>query len=337
MKKKVLYIIGLVCALIFSSCQRIESEAYKRMIEQENNILRVWEENSEDVLAEDLQNMNDVFLNKYKIEDFEVENMANPGGIAILGDIMLITDSSNDCIIKCSTDGTTLRRVGTTGSGPLEFLSPGAIIATNRNFYVLDAGNKRIQILDYELNFKDSIPLENNDPIYKPQSIAVNENEIYVSGLSFMDSVIDMYSIDGTHSKIGANFVGSIQESKGKVFAINSMSLFYDKENDSIGAVTTGPEYLLTIENGELKKECNLPCGFNIVDFAINDKNIIAVSRSAASVFLFDLDGNYVGTVANVSELRYEEAPQIECGENGELFLCMPTAGKVIKIYEQSE
>lgn len=327
----------LFCILVLTGCQNRSSESYKRMIESADEVLQVYEEDSEEVMADDLQTLNDVFLNKYTVEEVSIENIKSPAGIAILDDEILLTDSDNNRLIEITDEGKIVKSVGSSGSDHLDLLSPTAITASNVNIYVLDKGNNRIQILDSELKFKDYIPLENNDPIYKPLALAVNENEIYVSGISFMDSVIDRYSLDGTHSKIGSNFVGSVQTFEDRIYAINSMSLFYDKGNDSIGAVTTGPEYLLSVEGDELRKECELPCGFNIVDFVIDNKYIYAVSGSAASVFVFDLHGNYVGTIATISELRYEEAPQIECGETGGLFLCMPIAGKVIRIYENAE
>lgn len=334
MSRRLNCVVALLCILVLTGCQNKSSESYKRMIESADEVLQVYEEDSEEVLADDLQTLNDVFLSRYTVAELSFKDIKSPGGIAILDDEILLTDSENNCLIKFSGDGKIVKSIGLSGGGSSEFLSPTAIAASNGNIYVLDTSNKRVQIIDTELNYKDYISLDNNDPIYKPQTIAVNKSGIYVGGLSFANSVIDMYSFDGIHSQYGANFVGPVQSSEDKVYAINSMSLFYDKENDSIGAVSTGPEYLLDVENGELKKVCDLPCGFNIVDFVITNKNIIAVSGSAASVFMLDLDGNYVGTIATISELRYEEAPQIECGENGELYLCMPMAGKVIKIYE---
>lgn len=46
-----------------------------------------------------------------------------------------------------------------------------------------------------------------NDPDYVPQKMAVNEEGIYVTGMSLKEAVIDKYS-NGDEEEIGANFIG---------------------------------------------------------------------------------------------------------------------------------
>lgn len=304
------------------------------MIQSKDEVLQIYEEDSTELIADDLQNLCDTLLSGYKTEELMIDGIGKPSGIAWLNGELIVTDSEHDRVAICSEDGSILKSVGKTGTGPAEFRSPAAVTAFDGCLYVLDTGNKRIQILDAEMNYMDAIPLKSNDPMYKPQTIAVNEKGIYIGGISFAESAINMYSFNGTHSIIGANFVGPVLESRGTVYAINSMSLFYDKENDSIGAVSTGPEFLFTVDGGEFTKECTLPCGFNIIDFIINDQSMLAASGSAESVFSFDLEGNYIGTVTSIPGLKNEAAPQLTYGENGTVFICLPVSGRIIRIYE---
>lgn len=66
------------------------------------------------------------------------------------------------------------------------------------------------------------------------------------------------------------------------------MVRFYDKKNGSFGAVTTAPEWLLSVSGNKLKKVSELPYGFGITDFLIEDKKIICISGSGASVYSLD-------------------------------------------------
>lgn len=86
--------------------------------------------------------------------------------------------------------------------------------------------------------------------------MAVNEEGIYVTGMSLKEAVIDKYS-NGDEEEIGANFIGSIASYQSEIYGINSMVRFYDKKNDSFGAVTTAPEWLLSVSGNKLKRYLN--------------------------------------------------------------------------------
>ena len=173
-----------------------------------------------------------------------------------------------------------------------------------------------------------------NDPDYVPQKMAVNEEGIYVTGMSLKEAVIDKYS-NGDEEEIGANFIGSIASYQSEIYGINSMVRFYDKKNDSFGAVTTAPEWLLSVSGNKLKKVSELPYGFGITDFLIEDKKIICISGSGASVYSLGWNGEYKKTLAIISGLENEENPQIDENNQGEYFIVMPKAKKIYRIYKK--
>ncbi len=113
------------------------------------------------------------------------------------------------------------------------------------------------------------------------------------------------------------------------------MVRFYDKKNDSFGAVTTAPEWLLSVSGNKLKKVSELPYGFGITDFLIEDKKIICISGSGASVYSLGWNGEYKETLAIISGLENEENPQIDENNQGEYFIVMPKAKKIYRIYKK--
>ena len=63
----------------------------------------------------------------------------------------------------------------------------------------------------------------------------------------------DKYT-DGKLKEIGSNFIGSIYSCNNQIYLINSMVRYYDEANDSFGALTSCPEWLMTIKDNKLKK-----------------------------------------------------------------------------------
>lgn len=328
-------IIGsLFCCL--SGCQHKTSENYNIMLNSKSDVLPIYAENAKEISNKtfDLASLEDIDAG-YSVE--ELENVDEPNGIICLEDSIMISDKASDAIIQMDYSGNLIKKIGKTGNGEGEFLSPGAIKEYNHEIYVLDQGNNRVQIFDEQLNYVDKVDLINkkiNDPDYVPQKMAVNEEGIYVTGMSLKEVVIDKYS-NGDEEEIGANFIGSIASYQSEIYGINSMVRFYDKKNDSFGAVTTAPEWLLSVSGNKLKKVSELPYGFGITDFLIEDKKIICISGSGASVYSLGWNGEYKETLAIISGLENEENPQIDENNQGEYFIVMPKAKKIYRIYKK--
>jgi hypothetical protein len=89
---------------------------------------------------------------------------------------MYVSDGyGNSRVVKISRDGVWLKAVGTYGSGQDQFNTPHGI-ATDAvgNVYVADRGNNRIQVYDYDLNYKKSFT-----GIGAPWSVQVTPKYIY--------------------------------------------------------------------------------------------------------------------------------------------------------------
>ena len=119
-------------------------------------------------------------------------------------DNMYISDGyGNSRVVKISKDGVWQKAVGTHGNGENQFSTPHGIATDAQgNVYVADRGNFRIQVYDYDLNFKKSI-----GGVGAPWSVQVTPKYIY-SG----DGTGKIYRLDRSTGKL----LGWVQTSMGE-------------------------------------------------------------------------------------------------------------------------
>ena len=325
-------VLGIVACLI--GCQK--SDNYELMKESKQQVLPIYEKKDAEVQGEKcaLETLQDVYKSDYILEEWKIEKIGEPGGIFCNDEAVLISDKKTDCIFEVDYAGNILKEVGGTGEG--EFISPSAITMCNEKIYVLDQGNNRIQVLDKELDYIEEIKLKNTqstDPNYIPEVLSVNQESIYVTGVSLENPVVDKYT-DGKLKEIGSNFIGSIYSCNNQIYLINSMVRYYDEANDSFGALTSCPEWLMTIKDNKLKKLCELPNGLNISSFLLTDRGIICVSCAGAAVYRLSENGKYEETITYIDGLEDEEIPQISINEKEEYFIVMPNARKIFKCFK---
>lgn len=340
MKKRI--ICGFILAVIAVGtvgCRKDEND--KLLEESENAVLQIYEAEDEEISGKNsaLVNLKDVYKSRYTFEVWEADGVEAPQGILCSEEDILISDGENDCLILCDYEGNVIKSIGMTGNGKTEFINPGAIAAYNDEIYVIDRGNQRIQIFDKDLNYIDEIKLKDtrsSDPDYVPAMLAVNEEGVYVSGYSLNDPVVDKYT-GGERTEIGENFLGTVSVHDGQVYFINSMVRFYDKKEKTFGAVTSGPEYLMSIKGNELVRQQELPNGFGISDFIMDDDGIVCISNTGCSVYRLGPDGQYEETIANIEELNNEEYPKISKGQQKEYYIAMPKAKKILRCYIDTE
>jgi DNA-binding beta-propeller fold protein YncE len=111
----------------------------------------------------------------------------------------------NSRVVKIAKDGTWLKAVGTHGSGDGQFMTPHGIAVDQANNLVIvaDRNNNRIQVYDYDLNFKKYIK-----GIGAPWSVQVTPKYIY-SGDGGSGKI---YRID----KQSGNILGVVQTGLGQ-------------------------------------------------------------------------------------------------------------------------
>jgi len=101
---------------------------------------------------------------------------------------------NNSRVVKIAKDGTWIKTVGSFGNGKDQFNTVHGIAAdAEGNVYVADRGNQRIQVYDYDLNFKRTIT-----GIAAPWSVQVTPKYIY-SG----DGTGKLYQLDHSGKLLG--------------------------------------------------------------------------------------------------------------------------------------
>jgi NHL repeat-containing protein len=110
-------------------------------------------------------------------------------------DNMYVSDGyGNSRVVKIAKDGTWVKAVGTHGNGQDQFNTPHGIAVDGQgNVYVADRGNGRIQVYDYDLNYKKTIT-----GVATPWSVQVTSKYIY-SG----DGTGKIYQLDHNGKLLG--------------------------------------------------------------------------------------------------------------------------------------
>ena len=127
----------------------------------------------------------------YKFGDNEGEGkMYYPRGVAICGNRILIIQGSH-CILNYQLNGKFISRIGRVGNGELEFNAPLGLTIdeSNRDIYICDYNNNRIQILSSEFSFKSQF---GKDALKYPRDVKLSKEYIYV--LAASDPCLHLFS-----------------------------------------------------------------------------------------------------------------------------------------------
>ena len=127
----------------------------------------------------------------YKFGDNKGEGkMYYPRGVAICGDRILITQDRH-CILNYQLNGKFIPRIGRVGNGELEFNAPLGLTIdeSNRDIYLCDYNNNRIQILSSEFSFKSQF---GKDTLKHPRDVKLSKEYIYV--LAASDPCLHLFS-----------------------------------------------------------------------------------------------------------------------------------------------
>ena len=146
-----------------------------------------------------------IFSENYQAEIFckDKSILAEPSGIAYFDNRIIVSDYKYNDLVVFDMDGNYLSTIGELGAAPLQFNTPGAMTVSGDTLYVLDMGNRRIQCLNSDLEYIDSIYLwEENQYFEFPYTdIAISEDEtIYVSSGSLNPSKAGVYTVDNTYT-----------------------------------------------------------------------------------------------------------------------------------------
>ena len=105
-----------------------------------------------------------------------------PRGIAIYGDRVVVTQSTN-CVLNYQLNGMFISRIGSQGSGKLNFDWPLGLTIdeSNGDIYICDSGNNRVQILNGVFSFKAQF---GKGRLNHPRDVKLSKEYIYVLDVS---------------------------------------------------------------------------------------------------------------------------------------------------------
>lgn len=129
------------------------------------------------------------------------ERLSNPSAIALASNgNIFISDIGYSKVNVYNGSGTFLYSFGGYGSGDGKFNTPTDIaLDSNNNVYVADRNNNRIQKFSISGTYIRQWPVTEIGGSYSgPSSIAVYNDQIYVTGESGGEQLVQVFSLDGT-------------------------------------------------------------------------------------------------------------------------------------------
>lgn len=243
-----------------------------------------------------------------------------PTGIAIdfPGNIF-VTDSGNDRVVKCDSQGGFLGEVGGFGWAPGEFNRPAYITTDNGlNVYVVDAQNKRIQRFDHNLNFIFSIEIKEEDGFSKfglPEGIAISPSgELLVSDIEG-DVLVKLNSFFEYERSLGD--LGETLRDPFGIFVTQNGDIYVaDSQNDRVVVFNPFGTVLKSFGEKVLKNPKGVTVG--------SDKLVYVANTGKNSVAVFDPNGNLVleeSGEPGVSGTAFSRPTDLKLGKDNRLFV----------------
>jgi sugar lactone lactonase YvrE len=228
---------------------------------------------------------------------FGKHQLNSPTGIALDADgNVLVADTNNGRIEKFSPTGAFLSIIGTKGTGQGQLAAPNGVAVDHAgNIYVADASNHRVE----KLGADGRLIAEWKGPdlgFYGPRRIAIGPNDsIYVVDQG--RTRIVKFNLDGDVLAVwGTKGTGDGQFDDPTSVAVDPATnkvYVADPRNKRIQVFDSDGKFLMKWEMPEWGR----PAGFE--DLVIDSKTgrLYASSANINAVFIFDLNGNRIGSL----------------------------------------
>lgn len=225
-----------------------------------------------------------------------------PMGIAYDNGRIFICDSEENTVKIFDDEFNFLYSIGSTGNEIGCFLNPSDITILDGKAYVLDSGNNRLQIIDMEgvpIATKHLLNLSAAQNKYYSHLSVTSPSE-FAFTVQDIGEIAQIYWWNGSDiESIYSPFMGSVYSSAGRTYAIN----LYEFTQMSIEhtVAESGKNSLLVFNGRTLESETALPYMYSTADFAVLDDQLFVLSSLWNRLDRFDLQGNYIETIAQFS------------------------------------
>lgn len=332
---KTVVFLFLASTVLLTACQKTKSEYEQRAQESEGSSLPIAKEKEVDALLLDPRNTLDVKQKSGVISSELYVDGAKICGMVSLDKEILLADHENGQLLLMDSEGKIQERIGELGSGPLEFQKPTGITKDSQYIYVLDDGNSRVQILDYDLEYVREVKIDRTelDPSEELEDIEVDADQtIYISGCFLMNPGIIVLELKtGKESFQKINFCGFLACEQGKVYGLSSGQLYLPDEEPISFGEGTGECAVLECFPKDSRKIHKMQGINSFNDFLIKDKTMYCISQYHNELQKFDINGKYQGSIGMLDE---ESVLQYICeDEEGKLYV----SGKSSRIFTFQE
>jgi DNA-binding beta-propeller fold protein YncE len=229
--------------------------------------------------------------------------LAVPQGIGVqdsTGNIFVSNGRGIDRVDIFNSQGTFLRSIGSTGSGPGQFDEPADLRFNpiTGDLHVGDVFNSRINVFDAQGNFKTSYgsfsgPVEGR-LFFGPGGMDFDKDgNLYVS--DFSADIVKVYNPQGTQIRtIGSPGSGAGQFSGpgGVIISDNTGRIYVnDQYNGRVQVLDPGGNFLFAFgSTGSAPGQFREPIGIDIDEY----ENIYVADSQNSRVQVFDKDGNFL-------------------------------------------
>lgn len=302
-KKKSLFLLLIIIGLTGCATNKYEEQIKK----SKDSILPIYKERELEKKNEKRGLFEQKPISGYKqiVWEKNTTTIGAPAGIICRESDIIVVDGDTDQLVVLSPQGQFIRRVGQTGNGKVEFLQPTGITYKDNYIYVIDYGNSRIQVLNDDFEFIQEYPIEmEKEPDTIIRDIEVdNEQHIYLSGETRERKILKYSITENKTELIGDNFFGYLAQGDNRIFALNTGSYYLPKESNVGGfGMANGKNLLLEIQDNGLASIAEFPFGLYTYDLLINKNTVTFLNGAYHSVVLFDLAGNYQGTIGEIAQ-----------------------------------
>lgn len=265
-----------------------------------------------------------IFSGNYQAEIFckDKSILAEPSGIAYFDNRIIVSDYKYNDLVVFDMEGNYISTVGELGAAPLQFNTPGAMTVSGDTLYVLDMGNRRIQCLNSDLEYIDSIYLWEETQYFEfPYTdIAISEDEtIYVSSGSLNPSKAGVYTVGNTYTHEYKTYYGFLDTYLGNIYFINTGEFTQNSGTTMLNM--SGKNFLYSFADGS---QTMLPSALYSSDFLVTDDSLIVLAYDGSSIVRLDRSGDYVETIV---DFRQNADAQTEWSMNS--YIAMDTEGNL--------
>jgi len=231
---------------------------------------------------------------------FVEDNMLNvPTAMVYVDDCLYVTSKEGHCVLKYSKEGVLEKTIGGLGNGDGEFRKPVAIASYDKEIYVVDENDGKVQVFDLDGTLKNKYYVSDLDSMYlSVLDIEVNENNIYISVAGGNKKLLYVYILEksgGEVNKIGKLCMGSL--GKGNENEIYFGQVYDYIEDDGYSGYESGSSYISRIVGDKMSELFQLPQGYMPSDILQHNDNIFVFSKALKQVDVFDMQGQYIKTI----------------------------------------